>query len=204
MRNMIRENIGYLLFYIATGGSAMYKNVIAPVVISLVLSSCVTICSADVISEYTELSQESCKLMPASDELEVGDELLCSGPGGYELLVYYGDGRASATVITPGGVQHDLNYWDVITRRFSSVGPRAEWRIGKLDNGAQPHAMIMRVNAYEDPERPEKITSYLAVVKITEDDICVTHRIRATGTENIEAREAADASEMKECLAVLP
>jgi hypothetical protein len=182
----------------------MCKNVIAPVVISLVLSSCVTICSADVISEYTELSQESCKLMPASDELEVGDELLCSGPGRYKLLVYSGDGRASATVITPGGVQHDLNYWDVITRRFSSLGPRAEWRLDKAEASQSPHALIVRVNAYEDSDRPEKITSYLAVVKITDSDVCVTDRIRATGRENLDARIAADASKEKECLAVLP
>jgi hypothetical protein len=161
--------------------------------------------SSDVYSVYTEISSSDCKLIPVSDELEGGgDELRCSGPGGYDFLVYSGDERVSASIITPTGEVHELQFWNVITRSFSSIGPRAEWRLDKAEASQSPHALVVRVNAYEDTARPEKITSYLAVVKITDSDVCVTDRIRATGRENLDARIAADASEEKECLAALP
>jgi hypothetical protein len=161
--------------------------------------------SSDVYSVYTEISASDCKLIPVPDELEGGgDELRCSGSGGYDFLVYSGDERVSASIITPDGEVHELQFWNVITRGFSSIGPRAEWRLGRTGKSLSPYALIVRVNAYENPNRPEKITSYLAVVKITDSDVCVTDRIRATGRENMDARIAADASKEKECLAALP
>lgn len=75
-------------------------------------------------SLYTEISDKGCTLIPASGE--PGDEedgLRCKGPAGYQLLALSGDLRATVTVVAPDGKEHALDFWDVITRGFSSLGP---------------------------------------------------------------------------------
>lgn len=149
-------------------------------------------------SVYTELSPETCTVLP---ETEVGGGLRCQGPAGYKLLAHDEDARVSVTLVTPDGREHDLRFWDVVTRSFSAFGPRAEWRIR---DGAAPVALIVRVRAYEDPEDPEKATSYLVVAKIDGESVCVTDRIAPSGDQNVRARQAADASAGKECLGQVP
>ena len=107
-------------------------------------------------------------------------------------------------MIAPDGKQHDLDYWTVITHHFSSVGEKAEWRLDVAGSSKTPIALIVRVNAYENPDRPEEVTSYLAVAKITKDSICVTDRIQASGTENVAARGAGDSAADAVCLAEGP
>lgn len=153
--------------------------------------------AAGIVSVYTELSPETCSSLP---ETEVGAGLRCQGPGGYELLAHDEDARVSVTVVTPDGTEHDLRYWHVVTRSFSAFGPRAEWRV----RDGRPVALIVRVNAYEDPEHPERTTSYLVVAKIDGKSVCVTDRIAPSGDQNVRAREAADASAGQKCLGEVP
>ncbi|HEX2268493.1 MAG TPA: hypothetical protein VHH35_03120, partial [Pyrinomonadaceae bacterium] len=61
-------------------------------------------------------------------------------------------------------------------------------------------ALIIRYNANEDPESPNKQSSYLAVTKITASEICVTDKIMPGANANEEARRAADAAATKPCL----
>ncbi len=156
-------------------------------------------------SVYTDISEKHCKVLPASGE--PGDEedgLRCKGPGGYELLVLYGDLRATVTVVAPDGKQHPLDYWSVVTHAFSTLGPRAEWRVHTDGRVTVPHALVVRVNAQEDAERPQRKTSWLAVAKITPGKICVTDRIKPGAAQNVEARIAADDAGSKVCLASAP
>jgi hypothetical protein len=111
-----------------------------------------------------------------------------------------GDVRMSIDVITPDGTAHELNYWSVITSGFSSLGPRAEWRM----RGGRPIALIVRVNASENPENASQLTSYLAVAKITPREICVTDRIAPAPNANEAARTAADSSAGRPCLSAAP
>ena len=128
---------------------------------------------------------------------DAGDyEGRCRGVAGYTLLVSEGDLRQNVTIITPNGAKHSLDLWDVISGGFSSVGPKAEWRISKQ----KPAALIIRYNASEDPEQPNKLTSYLAVTKITPNEICVTDKIPPGARANEDARRAADESANKPCL----
>jgi hypothetical protein len=127
--------------------------------------------------------------------------LRCQGPAGYELLTVSGDLRESVTVLSPDGRDHPLAFWDVITGRFSSLGPRAEWRVGE---DGRPRALIVRVLASEDSEHPDRKTSYLAVAKITSAETCVTDRIVGGADANARARDAADTAFERPCLADLP
>ncbi len=126
----------------------------------------------------------------------------CPGIAGYTLLVSEGDLRQNITVVTPKGTKHSLDLWTVVSSAFSSLGPKAEWRVKKVKNKTTPTAVIVRYNASEDPEKPEKTTSYLVVIKITNTEICVTDKVLPGADANIQARRLADESTSKPCLKV--
>jgi hypothetical protein len=146
-------------------------------------------------SVYTDIAPARCKTIETQEEGTVSVQK-CAGVAGYELLVEDNDMRQSVTVVSPEGKQHPLNYWQVITTAFSSVGEKAEWRVERKGGKVRPYALIVRVNASENPEKPEQKTSYLAVAKITAGEVCVTDKVKT----NEAARQAADASADKPCL----
>ncbi|HWT00996.1 MAG TPA: cystatin domain-containing protein [Pyrinomonadaceae bacterium] len=148
-------------------------------------------------SVYSSLS--NCKRVSLDSE-SGASTLACRGVGGYNLRLEYSDARESITVISPDGKQHPLNFWEVISTGFSSVGQKAEWRVTKEKGRVVPRALIVRFNTSDGPEDSTKLTSYLAVAKITPGRICVTDKIAPSATANDEARRAADASAAKPCL----
>ena len=151
-------------------------------------------------SVYTSLDAKQCRTLK-SDASEAGDYLgRCKGIDGYSLLLAEGDLRQNLTVVTPSGTKHSLELWNVISGGFSSLGPKAEWRVSTQGKTVVPVALIVRFNASEDPENSKKITSYLAVTKITNSEICVTHKIGPGAQANEEARRAADDAVDKPCL----
>jgi hypothetical protein len=152
-----------------------------------------------VVSSYTDLSPQKCKTIKI-DKQTGGSVQKCTGVAGYNLTVLDDDARQSVNVITPDGEQHELNYWGVVTGAFSSLGPKAEWRMVRKGGKLTPIALIIRVYANENPDSPNQRTSYLAVAKITSDKICVTAKIKASTNDNAEARRVADASAVKPCL----
>jgi len=148
-------------------------------------------------SVYTNLEAKFCRTIK-SDPSEGGDyQGRCSGVAGYALLVSEGDLRQNITVITPQRKQYSLELWSVVSSAFSSLGPKAEWR---MKSKSSPIALIVRYNASENPEKPDKTTSYLVVTKITPKEICVTNRIPSGATANEEARRLADEAATKPCL----
>ena len=151
-------------------------------------------------SVYTPLGDKQCRVIKSAEAGDEGYEARCRGTAGYTLLLSEGDLRQNITVITPQGAKHSLELWDVISGGFSSVGPKAEWRIATQNKKSVPVALILRYSASEDPEKPDKRTSYLAVTKITPTEICVTDKISPGPTANEDARRTADASSSKPCL----
>ena len=151
-------------------------------------------------SVYTPLGDKQCRTIKSHEAGDDGFEARCRGTAGYTLLLSEGDLRQNITVITPQGAKHSLELWDVVSGGFSSVGPKAEWRIATQDKKSVPVALILRYNASEDPEKPDKRTSYLAVAKITSTEICVTEKIPPGPAANEDARRAADAASTKSCL----
>jgi len=145
-------------------------------------------------SIYTGLSEKDCRTVEATDEEGGSYRGLCSGVAGYKLELLEGDLRQTINVIDPKGMKHELKFWEMFGG-FSSVGPRAEWRL----KGKAPVALIVRFNVSEDPEDSTKITSYLIVAKITGSSICVTDTLKPTRSHNAEARRAADRSASKKC-----
>lgn len=148
-------------------------------------------------SVYTSLDEKQCRKI----KTDAADyEGRCRGTAGYTLLVTEGDLRQNIIVVTPAGTKHSLDLWEVVSGGFSSVGPKAEWRMTRRNGKLTPVALIIRYNANEDPEQSQKVNSYLAVIKITSAEICVTDKISPGPEANEEARRAADTASTKPCL----
>jgi len=151
-------------------------------------------------SVYTNLGEKSCRTLK-SDTSEAGYYLgSCSGTAGYTLLLEEGDLRQNLTVVTPRRSKHSLELWTVVSSAFSSLSMKAEWRIIKQKTKSIPVALIVRYNASEDTNNPDKTTSYLVVAKITAKEICVTDKIAPGPKANEEARRLADEASNKPCL----
>jgi hypothetical protein len=165
---------------------------------------CIFLCAAGAAAQsnrsiYTNLGEKSCKTIKADDS-EAGSYIgLCAGVGGYKLQVEEGDLRQNIQVITPAGQKHSLDLWTVVGSSFSSLGEKAEWRVKNQKGKAAPVALIVRYNV-SDPEDSTKTTSFLAVAKITANQICVTDKIAPGAGANEAARAAADSSADKPCL----
>ena len=151
-------------------------------------------------SVYTPLADKQCRKLKSAEAGDDGYEGRCRGVAGYALLLSEGDLRQNITVITPKGAKHSLELWDVISSAFSSVGPKAEWRMAMQNGKLAPVALIVRYNASENPDQPDKLSSYLAVSKITSTEICVTDKILPGPNANEDARRAADTAATKPCL----
>ncbi|NWF84720.1 MAG: hypothetical protein HXY18_12920 [Bryobacteraceae bacterium] len=132
--------------------------------------------------------------------------LRCPGPAGYSLIVRQVDsGRESIEVMDPANRVHALNYQEVVTRSMSNLEGRAEWRVETKDGKPAPIALIARVQAREDTDNPEKVTrTFLAVAKVTAEEVCVTDRIDAAGQQPAEAQKLADTARTRQCAPAQP
>ena len=185
--------------FIEGGGMSIRKHFLMPAILLVMLSWQTSLAQPN-RSVYTSLDAKQCRTLK-NDTSEAGDYLgRCKGIGGYNLLLAEGDLRQNLTVVTPSGSKHSLDLWSVISGGFSSLGANAEWRVHKQGNKIVPLALIVRFNASEDPENSNKITSYLAVTKITNSEICITHKIGPGPKANEDARRAADMAADKPCL----
>ena len=162
--------------------------------IAVVLVTTVVVASQNT-SVYTKIDVKSCKTLKSNPD-EGGSYLgECKGVAGYKLQPLEGDLRQSINVIDPKGKKTELNFWN-ISGGFSSLGDQAEWRM----KGKTPVGLIVRYNVSEDPEDSSKTTSYLVVIKVAKDSVCITEALKPTRSHNYEARLAADKSATRPCL----
>jgi hypothetical protein len=168
-----------------------------PALLAMLLGCVATAAAQANRSVYTPIGDKQCRTLKSAEAGDDGFEARCRGTAGYSLILSEGDLRQNLTVITPKGAEHSLELWSVVSSGFSSVGPKVEWR---LNGKGTPVALILRYNANEDAEAPNKLMSYLAVAKITANEICVTDKISPGPKANEDARRAADAAASKPCL----
>lgn len=58
--------------------------------------------------------------------------MVCGGVGKFKLHVLDDDERSSVSVVAPDGEIFPLEYWEVVTHSFSSLGAGAEWRVASM------------------------------------------------------------------------
>jgi hypothetical protein len=156
---------------------------------------------AAVESIRTDLGPGACRKEIDKNDPNETPYLWCQGVAGYALIVRSVDaGRQSIDVVDPAQRAIPLNYQEFITRHMSSLDGTAEWRVATKDGKRIPIALIVRVQAREDNDNPEKVTrSYLAVAKITPNETCVTDRIPEGAQSEADARRAADSAQARTC-----
>lgn len=159
--------------------------------------------SSETISAYTSIAGSRC--MEHVDEATSGARTLsCPGVAGYRLHVIEDDERNSINIVTADERLFDLDFWDVITRGFSKLGRRAEWRIMRSAGTLTPIALIVTVNTIEmDSNGGTRRRAYFAVARIRADAACVVAKIPKSNPAAIrEARNAADRPDLP-CLPTL-
>lgn len=172
-------------------------RLLATVVCSLALPAYAA--STPIDSIYTPLEGSSCK--PIEENAKEGwAKGRCDGIAGYKLDWMEGDLRQSLNVIAPDGKEFPLELWSTVSSGFSALGDKAEWRVQKAGKKTTPIALIVRFNVSENPDQPEKTTSYLTVSKITANEICVTDVVKPGANANQQARDLADAATDKPCM----
>jgi hypothetical protein len=150
---------------------------------------------------YTDLAGASCRKEADKTDPNETPYLVCPGVAGYKLIVRRVDaGRRSIDVMDPAQRVMPLNYQDHVTRHMFTLGDKAEWKVATKDGKQVPVALIVRVQAREDNENPEKVTrTYAAVAKITPNEACVTDRIAEGAQSEGEVRRAAESAQEKQC-----
>lgn len=156
---------------------------------------------AAITSVYTELGGGGCKKEVDRSDPNETPYLLCGGVAGYRLIVRRVDaGRQSIDVVDEGQRVHPLNYEETVTRYMSNLTGKAEWRVSTQDGKQAPIALIVRVQAREDNDNPEKVThTHVAVAKITPKEACVTDAIPEGTRGAAELRSMADSAGARPC-----
>ncbi|HWS52665.1 MAG TPA: hypothetical protein VN228_00950 [Pyrinomonadaceae bacterium] len=175
------------------------KNSRTTLLLLLLLAGASPAAAQNAESLYTDLDPAKCKTVEFEHEGYSWTKE-CRGVAGYKLRHLQGDERESITVVAPGGAEHPLEFWSTVTPAFSSVGPRAEWRVRRRGDRVEPFALIVRLNANENPVEYQKVTSYLVVARLAPGKVCVTDRVAPGPRANELARQSADASAAKPCL----
>lgn len=148
-------------------------------------------------SEYSSLKDADCTVLDR--DAESGSVLMqCPGVAGFTLRLHDSDARMSLDVVAPNGPPQPLDFWSVGSAGFSHLGDQAEWRFAP---GAEtPGALIVRFDAFEQPERPQQATSYLLVSKVATTGSCVVTKIPPGPAQNEQARAMADVADERPCL----
>lgn len=149
-------------------------------------------------SLYTTLNGPDCKVVSSNAD-QGSASGRCPGVGDYKLDWQEGDLRQTINVIAPNGKEFPLELWSTVASGFSALGDKAEWRVKKDGKKTTPIALVVRYNVSEDPDKPEKTTSYLTISKITADEVCVTDVVKPGKDANQQARDLADVAASKPC-----
>ena len=148
--------------------------------------------SGQVKSVYTTLDKKHCKSLPLDPkESEVDYKGLCTGVGGYKLKVANFDLHHVLDLVNPAGKEFDVG---IDSASYNFLGTKAEWRM----RSGRPFALIVRYNLI-GPMSNKVSESILVVSKISKSSACVIGRIEAGGSQNLQARELADAAATKPC-----
>lgn len=135
-------------------------------------------------------------------KLEGHTYLKCPGVGGYTVLL---DRLAnvkddSLRLLSPSGIEIRLPASSGDCFPYIA-GKKLEWRVTKdPDKKIVPHALIVRLNADSCKSGMYETTSYLAVVKLTAQEVCFTDQILPGPRQNENARQSADTATHRLCV----
>jgi len=155
---------------------------------------------AAVITEYTPTTGRGCTTI--SSNHETGDTVKrCRGVAGFALLVFNSDDRASISLVTKNNATIPLDFWDVVTPTFSTLGQKVEWQMASVDGKKTPVALVVRVHTVDQTnvEAPRPL-SFLVVAEIRSDKACVIGKIPAWQPKANESARALARARGSKCM----
>ena len=148
-------------------------------------------------SQYSSLKAEDCTLVASFTEGS-GADYDCAGAGEVDLRLRDFDARMTLDVLYPELNEQPLDFGTVVSGAFNDLGEKAEWR---FPAGVEhPTALIVRFNAYEFPDQPDRTNSYLVVARLAPEGSCVVAKIPPGAQQNEKARAVADDLDGRDCL----
>ena len=146
---------------------------------------------------YTRM--DHCRTLERNEDEGGWSVQRCPGLAGYRLRRTEGDLRQNLVIELPGGGEADLRLGEVTGKGgFSSLGEMVEWRGRGSGARFRPDSLILRYVVVEDPDRPERPTSYLVAVRLAGRRSCVTALVAPGRTQNAQTRALADRE--RQCL----
>ena len=145
-------------------------------------------------SAYTSIENKDCTTLSST---HFGGSFSCEAYGNIKVEVLEEDLRQSITLIRDKK-RYPLELWRSVSPAFSFLGNKIEWRFSNKEK-KKTIAMITRYNVSVG-EYLEQTNSYLAVVKITNNEMCVVGKVKPQREQNILARQMADKAESLPCV----
>lgn len=146
-------------------------------------------------SSYTSIDQRDCITL---DSDNMGSIQECESFNHIGVKVIEGDIRQSI-ILSRDREEYDLNFSEVVSPTFSSLGFKIEWR-HELGNPENLLGMIVRFEVNNQYDDSEKASSYLVVSKIVKDEMCIIAKVLPQNNQNKRAREILDSKNPLPCL----
>ncbi|MCC6072749.1 hypothetical protein ACFSQU_13370 [Massilia sp. GCM10020059] len=147
----------------------------------------------------TDLHGKACKILSFDRETGAATRQ-CQGVAGYKLLVHDEDGRTSIDVVPPARRNLPLNFWDVVSSGYSTVGRKAEWHMVKRNGKLVPVGLVVRVNTVDTVADRSRRGALTTVTRIAEDGACVVFKTNAASRQASRKVRAAALDPRAQCL----
>ena len=148
----------------------------------------------------TDLHGKACKIL-AFDRDTGAATRQCTGVAGYKLLVHDEDGRTSIDVVPPATRALPLNFWDVVSNGYSTVGRKAEWHMARRNGKMVPVGLVVRVDTLDAVAQDRyKRGALTTVTRIGRHDACVVFKTESTSREASRKARAAALDPRAQCL----
>ena len=122
------------------------------------------------------------------------------------MLLHESDSRMSIDVVSSNGRVFPLEYWKVVSREFSAVGERAEWRTGGDSAKGLPVALVVPLDVDQLTEDRARNTEshqklrFWVVARIGADQTCVTDRVADGADLGARLQRAVESAAGRPCL----
>ncbi|MEW8624525.1 MAG: hypothetical protein AB2551_02080 [Candidatus Thiodiazotropha sp.] len=188
-----------------TKQNSNHSYLISAITLAVILSGCFAIHQdSGFKSVFTSLN--NCQSFTDQTDPNSTPYKVCPGVAGYQLVVRkVGAGRKSIEIVRDSQPPFPLSYQALVTKQMFHLGEQAEWRVAESSNGIKPVALIAEIHAHENLDEPDQVTTtFLAVAKITEAEICVTDVIDQQGISRQQLQQLADKAQQSACIGSPP
>ena len=147
----------------------------------------------------TDLYGKACKIL-AFDRDTGAATRQCAGVAGYKLLVHDEDGRASIDVLPPATRALPLNFWDVVSSGYSTMGRKVEWHMARRNGKLVPVGLVVRVNTVDAAQDRVRHGALTTVTRIGPHAACVVFKTHSASRQASRMTRAAAVNPRAVCL----